>query len=321
VSVVLFSDVAEPTADVFIRNEATLIAGGTKTITMAPEDISRVHAAFKRARIRTPRLAAPLSLGDSVGIIVLHFKSSTLEILLANTFVLKIAGKFTENGAFYSPELAATINIILKEVKNQTLADDRLNDLSGHTVLLREREKYFDEQFDDGPLIFRRDTTIGRGPINFSTYKPLKLASAGPAESLAWAGIDFVSRNQLDGMRIRLGYGREWLNVEVTDSFTLRQAQEGVRQSWKRVPWRGTFFGQAPYGQIEFYANKRKVVIYLNASFHVVKGSEGDNGFESWTLAKVVHDVILRTTGKGLSRMDFQVLAGRPPAINDFIGQ
>jgi hypothetical protein len=328
VSVILFSETTKESEGLSIVDKEKLSAEGTKAESKERKTIARVHDAITRARIRTPRLAAPLSLRDAIGVIVLHFESQTLEILMTDTFVLKIDGRFTENGAFVSSALALIVSEILNASAERGLSSGDVNKLSGHTVLQREENKYCNDQFDNLNMGRRlqRDSPIAATSVDHSKYTLLKLESAGPAESYAWAVIDFLCRNKLDAVKVRLGHtidigGDDWLNVDVTDVFTLTQAQEGLRQSWKSVPWRNSFFGQAPCGQIEFYAKNRKCVVYINGGFHVVNGSESDNGFTSWTLTKVLHDILLRSTGKGLSRRDFEGLAGRPVKLLEFTGR
>ena len=111
-------------------------------------------------------------------------------------------------------------------------------------------------------------------------------------------------RNPPEGMRVRLGtqvskpavFDRQ--SIYVGDELTLRRAHRGIRESWKPFPCRGIYVGMAPNAAIEFYAAGRTVRVFINARyFFIENGCETSMAFHSWTLAKVLNDVMLRNTG------------------------
>ncbi len=102
-----------------------------------------------------------------------------------------------------------------------------------------------------------------------------------------------------------------WLRVDVTDPLSLRRAERGIRETWKSLPAPGLGFGQLSYGKIEFYAGGRIVPVYVNAELVFIADTPKTNySFRSWTLAKVLNDILLRETGVGMPKKEFEQLAG-----------
>ena len=239
---------------------------------------------------------------------------------MAKTFVMELQGQFTENGVFFSRKLAMVVSDLLKRESGRTLTPKQLDGLSGYAALRAERRAYHADQFADVDLRSRKENPV-RQTIDFASYTEVKVEKVDGCESLAWGGLEFLATNQIEGMKVRLGSLKgslspppgEWLIVDVQDPLTLRRAQRGLRESWKGAPHPGIYFGQGPCGMIEFYSKGRTIVVHLNGEFHIQYGSETDNGFVSWTLAKVLNDVILQSTGKGMTKSDFGHLAGGHP--------
>lgn len=104
------------------------------------------------------------------------------------------------------------------------------------------------------------------------------------------------------------------VEVEKQDAKVLKAVTAGVVESkWgRRMPDSVGAIGAYPIGEVVLESERGKCRILLQSRFHLDRDGSCDstNAFESWTLAKVVDELLKEKQGKGLPEKDFKLFSG-----------
>ncbi len=76
--------------------------------------IGLVQAGVERTMTRTPRIGDAIPQKAAFGELEVKFDGWSTRVLFTQTFVVEIAGRFTDNGGFISAPLASAVDQILK---------------------------------------------------------------------------------------------------------------------------------------------------------------------------------------------------------------
>lgn len=102
--------------------------------------------------------------------------------------------------------------------------------------------------------------------------------------------------------------------VERTDAKTLAGVTYGIEKSkWGRVtPESSGAMGAYPEGEVILESKQGKCRIFLQGAFYLDTGNgcEYEDLFESWTLAKIINELLKEKRGKGLPEKEFKLLSG-----------
>lgn len=140
------------------------------------------------------------------------------------------------------------------------------------------------------------------------------IATTGIAHQLSRITIRLKRRKDGENLSDSYSEFETWCEIVADDKAVLELATTGLRRSrWSpQVP--GTHgYGTVPFGEIIFESNRGRCRVFLDPIFVLDDGPgcyDSNHAFESWTLARLAHELLRQKLGKGLTEDQFGVASG-----------
>ena len=283
--------------------------------------LGRASGAIAGGWIRLPQKKKDNCDWLPVGELELNLGEETVRILMGDGFTERHMKCIRPNQVFFSKPLAKLVDHVLRKEFATGLTEEQFQRLSGEWARRQEQEAFADDEFGKHDVYSakRQDTT------GLSTSERLKNVESDfkdfPASKAPAQWEHFVLEEDESIVALTLNFttpgselrgASEWLNITAVDAVTLKRAERGLRGLMLRMPKPGNeYAGIGPTGTIVFRTSKLRSLQLSIIPPMTIDGVANPKSFcRSWTLAKVINDMVLRETGTGLTAKEFRSLGG-----------
>lgn len=250
--------------------------------------------------------------------LLLEHDGGTIELWMGDGFAGRQELPINVNGIFYSEQLTEVIdrNMGMTDIDPQWASKVKV--LSGKARLQAEKQEYPKQtEHPQEDLLTRRPKSNDRDPPTvppeFESVKPKFIERVD--QPILEVGEElkairfFLHFDPFGSKRVVIA------DLVANDPETLRQAERGLATFRFPLPHRmrgnlGVSM-RLPNARLEFLTNKdRAFVIVPHYDFGMVPRDGVGPRAKSWILARVLDDLLIRATGKGLSDRDLQLFSG-----------
>jgi hypothetical protein len=140
------------------------------------------------------------------------------------------------------------------------------------------------------------------------------LATVGDANPLKRLTVRLKRRSKGQAFSGDYDSFETWRELDTTDETALKLATIGLRRSkWGSPVFGIGAWGSIPLGEVVFESDRGKLRVLLEPQFIFDDGPgcyDSHHQFESWTLAKLVDELLREKFGEGLKKEFFESASG-----------
>ncbi len=283
------------------------------------------HVLIQSPEIRIPQKKKSDCKWLPFGELVINVGDQTVSIMMGDGFTERHEDCIKPDQVFFSAQLAEIVDEVLSEEFETGLTEREHQRLSGEWAFRLEQRAWADDEVSATDLRSAARTESKEIPtskrlqtvdVNFQDFP-------GPISPPKWEHFTLDDDERLLSVTLTFEHTREfgpragklhrWFDVTAVDAITLKRAARGLRTLMIRMPTvdHGGYAGIGPIGFIEFRTSKiRSMRLHIIPPMTIDKAATPKSFCNSWTLAKIINDMMLRETGTGLTAGEFSSLAG-----------